>query len=110
MDPLSGLSRCLAGLCRPGAAAAREEHALALFVDAEARSVAGDKFNRFLFELHARVKSLVLSPDPHERLAGVLAVDELAQTRAFCTSAARLGDLVKARCCGCGCLLAMRGC
>ena len=29
----------------------------------------------------AQVKSLVLSPDPHERLAGVLAIDELAQTK-----------------------------
>lgn len=28
-----------------------------------------------------QVKSLVLSPDPHERLAGVLAIDELAQTK-----------------------------
>lgn len=30
---------------------------------------------------HVQVKSLVLSPDPHERLAGVLAIDELAQTK-----------------------------
>lgn len=28
-----------------------------------------------------QIKSLVLSPDPHERLAGVLAIDELAQTK-----------------------------
>jgi FKBP12-rapamycin complex-associated protein len=94
-DPLSGLSRCLAGLCRPGAAALREEHALASFVDSEGRSVKGDKFNRFLAELHARVKSLVLSPDPHERLAGVLAIDELAHTKVFCQSAARLSDLMR---------------
>lgn len=91
-----GLSRCLAALCRPGAAAAaHEEHALALFVDAEGRSYKGDKFNRFLGELGARVKSLVLSPDPHERLAGVLAIDELAATKVFSSSAARLSDLVK---------------
>ena len=44
----------------PGAAALREEHALAVFVDAEGRSMkGGDKFIRFLAELHARIKSLV---------------------------------------------------
>jgi hypothetical protein len=64
-------------------------------VDAEGRSTKGDKFNRFLGELHARVRSLVASPDPHERLAGVLAIDELAATRAFSSSAARLSDLVR---------------
>ncbi|KAL4435039.1 hypothetical protein ABPG77_003864 [Micractinium sp. CCAP 211/92] len=91
-----GLSRCLAALCRPGAAHLREEHALAAFVDTEGRSVkGGDKFNRFLAELVARVKSLVLSSDPHERLAGVLAIDELASTKVFSQSAARLGELVK---------------
>ena len=42
-----------------GAAALREEHALAIFVDAEGRSVKGDKFNRFLAELHARVRGAV---------------------------------------------------
>ncbi|KAI3435635.1 hypothetical protein D9Q98_001694 [Chlorella vulgaris] len=96
VDPLSGLSRCLSALCRPGAAALREEHALASFVDAEGRSTKGDKFNRFLAELHARVRSLVTSPDPYERLAGVLAIDELASTKVFSGSAARLSDLVKA--------------
>ncbi len=80
----------------PGAAHLREEHALAAFVDTEGRSVkGGDKFNRFLAELVARVKSLVLSSDPHERLAGVLAIDELASTKVFSQSAARLGELVK---------------
>lgn len=74
---------------------AREEHALAAFVDAEGRSTKGDKFNRFLAELHARIRSLVASPDPHERLAGVLAIDELASTKVFSASASRLSDLVK---------------
>ena len=78
-----------------GAAALREEHALAIFVDTEGRTYKGDKFNRFLAELHARIKSLVQSPDPHERLAGVLAIDELAATKVFSQSAARLSDLVK---------------
>lgn len=65
-------------------------------MDAEGRSVKGaDKFNRFLTELVARVRSLVLSSDPHERLAGVLAADELASTKVFSQSAARLGELVK---------------
>lgn len=80
----------------PGAAHSREEHALAAFVDAEGRSVqGGDRFNRFLAELVARVKGLVVSADPHERLAGVLAIDELASTKVFSQSAARLGELVK---------------
>ena len=79
-----------------GASAAHEEHALAAFVDAEGRSTKGDKFSRFLAELHARVRSLVASPDPHERLAGVLAIDELAATKVFSGSAARLSDLVRA--------------
>ena len=78
-----------------GAAALREEHALAIFVDTEGRTYKGDKFNHFLAELHARIKSLVQSPDPHERLAGVLAIDELAATKVFSQSAARLSDLVK---------------
>lgn len=87
---------CTGTLPAAGAAALREEHALASFVDAEGRSTKGDKFNRFLAELHARVRSLVTSPDPYERLAGVLAIDELASTKVFSGSAARLSDLVKA--------------
>ena len=83
------------GCCAAGAATQREEHALAAFVDAEGRSLSGDKLNRFLAELHARVRGLVASGDPAERLAGVLAIDELAQTRVFAQSPPRLSDLVK---------------
>lgn len=36
----------------------REEHVLRDFVDAESRNYSGERFNRFVAELHSRIKSL----------------------------------------------------
>lgn len=72
-----------------------DEHTLRDFVDAESRSYSGERFNRFVTELFSRVKSLVQSPDPVERLAGVVAIDELSGTKAFEDSVSRLSDLVR---------------
>ena len=43
----------------PGAQERREEHVLRDFVDAESRNYSGERFNRFVAELHSRIKALI---------------------------------------------------
>lgn len=45
--------------CPAGAYERREEHVLRDFVDAESRNYSGERFNRFVAELHSRIKSLI---------------------------------------------------
>ena len=44
---------------RAGATERREEGALAAFVDLESRNYKGERFTRFVVELHQRVRSLI---------------------------------------------------
>eukprot|EP00887_Chlorella_sp_A99_P006163 scaffold3.g6163.t1 len=91
--PRDTLQRILCTLCtRHGAG---EDNVLGTFVDHEARNYTGDRFNRFIIELHQRVRSLLQSPDSHERLGGVIAIDELGESKTFSESTPRLADLVK---------------
>ena len=65
------------------------------FVDSESRVYKGERLNRFLGEILVRVKALILSSDINEKLAGVIAVDELGETKAFGDSMNRLSDLIR---------------
>ena len=72
-----------------------EDTTLREFIDTESRSYKGERFNRFAAEVFNRVRSLLQSSDPHERLAGVVAVDELGETKSFGESTSRLSDLIR---------------
>lgn len=109
-----------AALMNPG-----DDNVLGAFVDHEARNYTGDRFGRFVAELHHRVRSLLqrcggrrhaaaaaaaravaaagrnapvfdaalrstissfactCSPDPSERMGGVVAIDELAESKTY---------------------------
>ena len=45
--------------CCAGAPERREDHVLRDFVDSESRNYSGERFNRFVAELHSRIKTLV---------------------------------------------------
>jgi len=71
-----------------------DHHELGDFVDNEGRTYTGERFNKFVRELERRVSALLSSQDPLERLAGIVATDELAFTAVYGESPNRLAELV----------------
>ncbi|KAL6771425.1 TOR1 [Auxenochlorella protothecoides x Auxenochlorella symbiontica] len=92
---LDTLSRILAEICQPGFQERRDDHVLREFVDSEARNFTGERFNRFALEMNQRIKSLIRSNDVAERMGGLVAIEELAGSKMYSGSPARLADLVK---------------
>ena len=71
-----------------------DHHELRDFVEDECRTYTGERYNRFIKELERRVAALVGSNDNAlERLAGLVAIDELAHTTVYAESPARLAEL-----------------
>ncbi|RMZ52908.1 hypothetical protein APUTEX25_001027, partial [Auxenochlorella protothecoides] len=101
---LDTLSRILAEICQPGFQERRDDHVLREFVDSEARNFTGERFNRFALEMNQRIKGIggSISPpsppprnDVAERMGGLVAIEELAGSKMYSGSPARLADLVK---------------
>lgn len=89
------LSRILVDMCKPGAVERSEDVTLKEFVDSESRGYKGERLNRFVAEIYARVKALVQSSDINEKIAGVVALDELGETKTFGESMSRLSELIR---------------
>ncbi|KAK9863722.1 hypothetical protein WJX84_006709 [Apatococcus fuscideae] len=77
------LARLLSDLCAPGVIERRRDgdSPLRIYVESEVRDLAGDQVTRFTNELYRRIYGLVSSGDANSRLAGVLAVEELLDTK-----------------------------
>lgn len=72
-----------------------EDITLKEFVDSESRGYKGERLNRFIGEILIRVKGLIKSSDVYEKMAGVISVDELGETKLFGDSMNRLSDLIR---------------
>jgi len=94
------LSRILSDLCDPTYTAVTgqqgsEDTTLKEFVDTTSRGYKGERLKRFIQDIFERVRGLIQSSDGCRRMGGVLAVDELGETKVFGDSMSRLSDLIR---------------
>jgi len=92
------LSRILAEMCDPSYSnmtPGAEDTTLKEFVDSTSRGYKGERLKRFIEDIFERVRDLIQSPDGNRRIAGILAADELGETRVFGDSMNRLSDLIR---------------
>ena len=57
--------------------------------------IRGERLKRFIQDIFERVRALIQSPDGNRRIAGILAADELGETKVFGDSMNRLSDLIR---------------
>ena len=92
------LSRILADMCDPSYSstpAASDDQTLREFVDSSSRGYKGERLKKLVQDIFDRVRGLIQSGDGYRRMGGVLAVDELGETKVFGDSMSRLSDLIR---------------
>ena len=100
------LSRILSDMCDPSYTAVTgqqgsEDTTLKEFVDTTSRGYKGERLKRFIQDIFERARGLIQSSDGCRRMGGVLAVDELGETKVFGDSMSRLSDLIRS----CWCMM-----